>query len=635
MTEEKKELLKEKLKQFFDNKLDSLTKKIENDFNIIDQIKYDAYDNVIIPYLQLSKIEEDQKEKKDDKEKNKETKKEDKKIEQEKKEEKKVEEKKKVELKKKDGQKDTKEHKETKDNLSKSIKIDNSNLSKTPIKSNKKRELDFKGKTEIAPKKTKVFSGKSSHKPELTTIPAEKSKKKPAPLLTEPRRKSAEKKLPNKSSLNKKHDDNEDKKTKKSNISLTAYKPVGSKRFTNQKKPIEKKGGIKSGKKKVENKKGIKQTQKKEDKNKTIKEENKEIKKEEKKIVLKDKSIHKIPDDLKNNNELYSIYLVIKGNYLDNKEKYKLILSSPKMYKSFDNDVKFLLNDKKNELKSKVDELESFLKKYDDLPNIISTSFQLSQTATKSLMFLNKQEVENFIKKGNVPKEFSELFKIILYILDIEFDENIKDEDLLNLLISELFIKTDKKNLMLVVSDYLSKNKELNLTSKKIEKIENIIKSNEIILSINDMAKKNRAIAYSVFLAKEFHEFINKKTSDGIYYYELKNKNKIYQELKYKLATIENNGIPPKIEVEKKEEPKDIKEEIKENKEESQKELIKEDIASTTEIKEENKENKEEIQENKNNETEEIKIENKEDNQKPSEENQKVEEEHAENEVNK
>ena len=147
--------------------------------------------------------------------------------------------------------------------------------------------------------------------------------------------------------------------------------------------------------------------------------------------------------------------------------------------------------------------------------------------------------------------------------------------------------------------------------------------------------KKNRTIAYSVFLAKEFHEFINKKTSDGIYYYELKNKNKIYQELKYKLATIENNGIPPKIEVEKKEEPKDIKEEIKENKEESQKELIKEDIASTTEIKEENKENKEEIQENKNNETEEIKIENKEDNQKPSEENQKVEEEHEENEVNK
>ena len=628
MTEEQKELLKEKLKQFFDNKLDSLTKKIENDFNIIDQIKYDAYDNVIIPYLELSKIEEEQKEKKGEKEKNKETKKDDKKVEQKKKEEKKVEIKKKDEHKDK---KENKEHKEIKDNLSKSIKIDNSNVSKTPRKSNKKKELDFKGKTEIAPKKTKVFSGKPSHKPELTTIPAEKTRKKQAPLLTETRRKSAEKKLTNKTSLNKKHEDNEDNKNKKTHISLTAYKPVGSKRFTNQKKPIEKKSGIKSSKKKVEIKKGIKKPQKNEDKNNIIKEE----KIEEKKIVLKDKSINKIPDDLKNNNALYSIYLVIKRNYLENKEKYKLILSNPKIYKSFGNDVKFLLNDKKSELKSKIDELETFLKKYDDLPNIISKSFQLSTTATKSLKFLNKEAIENFIKKGNVPKEFTDLFKIILYILDIEFDENIKDEDLLNFLISELFIKTDKENLMLIVSDYLSKNKELNLTSKKIEKIENIIKSNEIIISINEMAKKNRTIAYSVFLAKEFHEFINQKTSDGIYYYELKNKNKIFQELKYKLATIENNGIPPKIEEEKKEEKKDIKEEIKENKEESQKELIKEDIPSTTEKKEENKEIKEEIQENKNNETEEIKIENKIDSQKPSEENQKVEEEHVENEVNK
>ena len=141
------------------------------------------------------------------------------------------------------------EHKEIKDNLTKSIKIDNSNLTKTPSKSNRKRELDFKGKTEIAPKKTKVFSGKSSYKPELTTIPAEKSRKKPAPLLTESRRKSADKKLQNKKSLNKKHEDNEDNKTKKSHIYLTAYKQVGSKRFTNQKKPIEKKSGMKSGKK--------------------------------------------------------------------------------------------------------------------------------------------------------------------------------------------------------------------------------------------------------------------------------------------------------------------------------------------------------------------------------------------------
>ena len=335
---------------------------------------------------------------------------------------------------------------------------------------------------------------------------------------------------------------------------------------------------------------------------------------------------------MKSNSSLYSIYLMIKGNYLNNKEKYKLILTSPKIYKNFGNDVKFLLNDKKSELKSKIDELETFLKKYDDLPNIVSTTFQLSTSALKSLMFLTKEEMENLAKKGNLSKEFSDLFKIILYILDIKLDENLQNEDLLQFLISELFLKTNKKNLMLVISEYLSNNKELNLTQEKIDKIENIIKSNEVILSITEMAKKNRIISYSTFLIKEFHEFINKKTSDGIFYYELKNKNNLLKEYKYKLATIENNGVPPKIEEEKMEEKKDAIEEKKEIKEEPNKEEIKQENNEKIEDNQELiKENKEEGQENKNNEKEEIKIEKKEDNNSPIE-NQKVEEQNVKNE---
>ena len=102
---------------------------------------------------------------------------------------------------------------------------------------------------------------------------------------------------------------------------------------------------------------------------------------------------------------------------------------------------------------------------------------------------------------------------------------------------------------------------------QKIEKIENIIKSDEIILSLTELTKKNRIIAYSTFLIEEYHKFITLKTSDGIPHFELKSKNKLLKELKYKLATIENNGIPPKIEEEKKEEIKKIKEEAKETNE--------------------------------------------------------------------
>ena len=49
MTEEQKELLKEKLKLFFDKKLDSLTTKFENDIKLIEEFKYNTYDNIIIP----------------------------------------------------------------------------------------------------------------------------------------------------------------------------------------------------------------------------------------------------------------------------------------------------------------------------------------------------------------------------------------------------------------------------------------------------------------------------------------------------------------------------------------------------------------------------------------------------------
>ena len=197
---------------------------------------------------------------------------------------------------------------------------------------------------------------------------------------------------------------------------------------------------------------------------------------------------------------------------------------------------------------------------------------------------------------------------------------------------------------MTLANEYFSKNKDLNLTKEKIEKIENIIKIDEIILSLSELAKKNRIMSYSAFLIKEYHEFITLKTSDGIPYYELKSKNKLLKELKYKLATIENNGIPPKIEEEKKEEVKEIKEEAKETNEEIQKEKVE---PEKEEKIENNEENKDETKEENNNEIkveeqekkdEEIKETNNEESKKeeqsPPLENQKVEEQSVQNGTN-
>ena len=630
MTEEQKELLMEKLKLFFNDKLDSLSKKIENDINSIEQYKYEFYDYIIIPYREIKETEEEKNKQKEEKVKEK------KDIKKEEKKEKKKEEKK------------VEEQKETKESLSKINKKENLALAKTPMKSNKKRDIPFKGKTEAAPKKTRVFSGKASHKPpELNmTMPnikeKEINKKKSLVSLTQSNRKPTEKNKESKTTLTKKDKDKEDHKDNKTKrlkgISASAIKLTNTKKFTSQKKPIEKKG--KPDKKKKEIKKEVK---KKDD----IKEEKIIEEKPEIKIVLNDKSLVKIPDNLKNNNALFNIYLMVKRNYLNNKENCRLILSSPTIYNNFGNDIKFLLNDKKKELNMKIFELESFLKKYDDLPNIVSKVFQLSPSAKKSLMFIKKDEIEKLMKKGNLPKEFFNIFKIILYIFDFEFDENLQDEDLIKYFMTEIFDKSNGGNIMTLANEYFSKNKDLNLTKEKIEKIENIIKIDEIILSLSELAKKNRIMSYSAFLIKEYHEFITLKTSDGIPYYELKSKNKLLKELKYKLATIENNGIPPKMEEEKKEEVKEIKEEAKETNEEIQKEKAEPEKEEKIENNEENKietkeennainnEIKVEEQEKKDEEIKETNNEEiKKEEQRPPLENQKVEEQSVQNGTN-
>ena len=589
MTEEKNELLKEKLKLFFEERIEKLTNKFTNDINLIEELKYNIYENIIIPYREIKeKKEENEKSKESEKEKEKEKEKETKKVE---------------------------EQKEPKANHARSIKTENINLTKTPMKSNRKKELDFKGKTEAAPKKSRVFSGRASRNSELNqTFQNDRVKKKSNVALTEANKKTIERTRSSRTPFNKKEKEEkkekENKPKKNTDLSRTAYKPSGTKRFTNQKKTIEKKGKPeKQENKKKEIKKQIKKV--------SIKNHDKKEKTEdkvEKKFVVNFKGINPIPEELKNKNALYNIYLIIKGNYLSSKENYMLVLSHPLIYKSFGNDAKFLLNDTKKDLQSKIFELENFLNKYDDLPYIISKEFQPSKSAMKSLMFVKKEELENLIKKGNVIKEFCDIIKILLYLLDIKFDENLSGEELLQFFISEVLDKNNNQNLLKLVSDFLAKNKSLKLTKEKVDKIEDIIKSDEAILSISDMTKKNRNMSYCTLLIKEFHEFITLKTSDDIPYYELKNKDTILKEYKNKLATIENNGIPPKKEEEKKEEGEEINADNEK----------KEDV---------NNEKKDNLEENKDKEIEQNKVETQ-DNQTSQLGNQKVEEQNVKNENN-
>jgi len=537
MTEEQKEALKEKIKKFFDEKLDSLTNKFQNDVNELETLKYSYFDNVVLPYREMQESGTHENESEEPKEKEKEKAKEEKKE--------KIQE-------------------LTKLNVTRPKTAAREKLSKTPFKSNKTKEIGFKDKTENMPKKTtKIFAGKKNQKSEpVATQPNEGTKRKTITASTEINKKSAANR-PSKtpfSTRGRKGDAGTTVAPKTKNSKGTAIKTTTTKKFTKG-KAGDKKGKSDKKKKDVEEAKE--------------EEEKEEVVEEKKSVILKDKSINKIPEELKANNALINLYFVSKGNYLNNKEKYKLILSNPSIYKSFGSDVKFLLDDKKKELKSKITELESFLNNYGDLQNYLTKEFNPSKTAQNSLVFVKKEEIENIIKKGNIALEINNVFKLLLYIFDEPFDESLENEKLLNFFVTEIMInKYNAKDLKTIALNYISKHKDLNNSKEKYDKIEAIISQDKKYISSVDMAKIHRIVSYCTLLIKECHEFISLKTLDNVPYYELKHKNKMLQEFKSKLAILENNGVPPENKEEKKEEKKEEnKEEKKEkNKDEPQKE---------------------------------------------------------------
>ena len=236
---------------------------------------------------------------------------------------------------------------------------------------------------------------------------------------------------------------------------------------------------------------------------------------------MKDKAIIKIPGELKNNNCLSIIYFVLKGNYLNNKEKYKIIVNNPTIYKSFGSNITFLLDDKKKDLQSKIRELETFLNKYGDLQTYLTKEFSPSKSAQNSLVFIKKEEITNIIKKGNIQSEINDIFKLLFYIFDIQFDETLENENLLNYFISEIMDKNGVKDLKSFTLNYISTHKDLNISKEKVDKINDIINSDKKVLSPVDITKICRSISYSVLLIKECHEYLNLKTLDDVPYYEL------------------------------------------------------------------------------------------------------------------
>ena len=248
--------------------------------------------------------------------------------------------------------------------------------------------------------------------------------------------------------------------------------------------------------------------------------------------TIKDKTIIPIPEILKENKTLSCLYMMLKGNYLSLKGKFTVIKMYPSLYKAFDSKLSFLLEAKIDALSKTVTEIENTLSKYDDVDSYINKNFTPSKTAQNSLTFVTKEEEKNLIKKEDLPNEIGLIFKLVYYIIDEQFDKELPTNKLIENLINVVFPKYEAKDLRNLLINFANQNQNLNITETKFNEVNELIKANPKILSSIDMARINRPISYLTFFIKEVFDYMNLKTTDGMYYYDLRNKSKIMKDNK-------------------------------------------------------------------------------------------------------
>ena len=475
----KEELLREKLQKYFDSKLTELTTKFQNDINTLEKIKFNYYDNVILPFRETQKIEEEPQEKPEKKE----------------------------EVKKPAEKK-----------ITTSKKNPNLERTKTPLRPTRVKDFGFKEKTVDVGKKTAKFTNNATQKNTETNKNKSKNTNANYTKIEKPKTPVASKND---------RERNSKSAVKRGNINKnkTSTLPL--------KTPV-KKSGVK---KMFEDKKQEKKEEKVEKVEKIEKPE------EKKEVILKDKTLNKIPEDIKNNNNLTALYLMLKGNYLSNDQKFKIISNNLLLYKSFDSNLKFLLEPKKQKLISEIKEIESFFSEYNELDKYLTRVYTPSKTAINSLVFCTVQEVTNFIKKDeNIPPEIANIFRLLYIIIDENYDENLGDKEIIEKFMTEILEKhgvQDMKNLLI---GYIENHKDNILNMEKIQKIEKLIEQDKKVITSGDIMKINRPISYLTLFTKEFYEFMEAKTQNGIYYYTFVEKNKLLQKYKNELAVIENEG---------------------------------------------------------------------------------------------
>ena len=342
---------------------------------------------------------------------------------------------------------------------------------------------------------------------------------------------------------NKKKNKTENEKDSKRNIEVVPVKKIEDKSKENKiekedKKLVEdeKKEEINKKNKeeiKKDKKEEIKDDKKIEDKNEEIKEDKKIEDKKEETIKEKEnektheKTLIKI-EETKNKmiyifmrtkkfscNYKECLYLGLNSGFFNPKQKLNLMLNSKELYDSLNrqNLISELI---KNYTKLGNKNLQKENKSEYDMVKVKSL-FNPKERSLNSLDFIDKEEENKLMNELQHPY-IIDYFKLILILLN---EKNDKNKNIFEFFFKDLLQKHNAKDIKnLFIKNFV--NSEILINDEQFNMIQKMIMIKPDLLSPATLLRYNRAVAYSSFFLKDLFNYLNLKTDDGKYYYELR-----------------------------------------------------------------------------------------------------------------
>ena len=284
---------------------------------------------------------------------------------------------------------------------------------------------------------------------------------------------------------------------------------------------------------KKDKKEEIKDDKKIEDKNEEIKEDKKIEDKKEETIKEKEnektheKTLIKI-EETKNKmiyifmrtkkfscNYKECLYLGLNSGFFNPKQKLNLMLNSKELYDSLNrqNLISELI---KNYTKLGNKNLQKENKSEYDMVKVKSL-FNPKERSLNSLDFIDKEEENKLMNELQHPY-IIDYFKLILILLN---EKNDKNKNIFEFFFKDLLQKHNAKDIKnLFIKNFV--NSEILINDEQFNMIQKMIMIKPDLLSPATLLRYNRAVAYSSFFLKDLFNYLDLKTDDGKYYYQLR-----------------------------------------------------------------------------------------------------------------